>query len=53
MNVLNNGLFSILTENGTKQNTLLLILMVFVSVCVSYILGSLSSAIIVSKAMYK
>ena len=53
MNVLNNGLFNILTENGTKKNTVLLILMIFVSVCVSYLLGSLSSAIIVSKAMYK
>lgn len=50
MNILNQGLINIISG---KDNTLLLILMIFASVCVSYLLGSLSSAIIVSKALYK
>lgn len=53
MNIFNIGLYGILTEGGQKENILLLIALALVSVCVSYLCGSLSSAIIVSKALYK
>ena len=53
MNIFTNGLYGMLTNNGSEQNILLLIAMIVASVCVSYLFGSLSSAIIVSKALYK
>lgn len=53
MSILNNGLISIITENQAEDNLALLIVMVLVSVCASYLFGSLSSAIIVSKALYR
>ena len=52
MNILQNGLYGILTENG-KENILLLVAFIFVSAIASYLFGSLNSAIIVSKALYK
>ena len=52
MNILNNGLYGVITESGSA-NIGLLIVMILASVCVSYLFGSLSSAIIVSKALYK
>jgi len=53
MNIFDKGLFGMLTDNGNEENVLLLVLMVLASAIFSYILGSLSSAIIVSKALYK
>ena len=52
MGVLNHGLYGIIAE-GKESNVGLLIVMALVSILVSYLLGSLSSAIIVSKALYK
>ncbi len=52
MNILNYGLYRLVAENS-GENTLLLAVMVLASVLVSYLCGSLSSAIIVSKALYK
>ena len=52
MNILNYGIYGLLTD-GKEQNLPLLIALIFVSVIISYLLGSLSSAIIVSKALYK
>ena len=52
MNILNYGLYGMITE-GKEPNVLLLAAMIVASVIVSYLLGSLSSAIIVSKALYK
>ena len=53
MNILVNGLYGIVTENSDTTNILLLIMLIAISIVVSYLLGSLSSAIIVSKALYK
>ena len=52
MNIFNHGIYQFVTESNEK-NIVLLILFIFASVVVSYLLGSLSSAIIVSKALYK
>ena len=52
MNILNYGLYGLLTE-GKGDNIALLIAFVVASAIFSYLFGSLSSAIIVSKALYK
>ena len=52
MDILNYGIYGLMTE-GKEQNLPLLIAFIFASVVISYLLGSLSSAIIVSKALYK
>ena len=52
MDILNYGIYGLLTEDKA-QNLPLLIAFIFASVVISYLLGSLSSAIIVSKALYK
>ena len=52
MGILNQGLYRFITE-GNKSNVGLLIVMVLISALVSYLFGSLSSAIIVSKALYR
>ena len=56
MNILNDGLFSILTgDNGITDGMgyyALLIGFIFVSILVSYLLGSINSAIIISRIFY-
>ena len=52
MNILNYGLYGLIAENS-GENMIFLIAMILASVVVSYLFGSLSSAIIVSKALYK
>ena len=52
MDILNYGLYGMITE-GKEPNILLLAAMIVASVVISYLFGSLSSAIIVSKVLYK
>ena len=53
MNIFDKGLLGLLTNNGSEENLVLLVIMVLASAVISYLFGSLSSAIIVSKALYK
>ena len=52
MNILNNGLISLISAEGATYY-LILALAVLATAAVSYLLGSVSSAIIVSKLMFK
>ena len=50
---LNDGLIHSLTFSSANEATLIMMLFVFISVVAAYLLGSINSAIIVSKALYK
>lgn len=52
MNILNNGLISLISAEGATYYVIL-VLAVIATAAVSYLLGSVSSAIIVSKLMFK
>ena len=56
MNILNNGLFSILTSSSDIGDGVIyyaiLIGFIFISVAISYLLGSINSAIIISRIFY-
>ncbi len=52
MNILNNGLISLISAEGATYYVIL-VLAVIATAAVSYLLGSISSAIIVSKLMFK
>lgn len=53
MNLLNNGLISLLQFNETWQVYATWIGFILLSIAVSYLLGSVNSAIIISKLLYK
>ena len=50
---LNDGLIHSLTFSSANEATLIMMLFVFISVVAAYLLGSINSAIIVSKIFYK